>query len=292
MSTTTVLHEPELCSPDAISTPLQPSEEHCLLSLPAEIRLAILEYVYGIDDQTIGFKGAAGSSKGIRIDPDYSNHAKLQPLYVCRQMHQDGSLLAMRRTSFVVNNLYVNIPERLGLLHAKQIEAIRSVTFVADDRHFRELRFWGDSPFGIDNLTLDTLTIVLHRSSHWHYLFDFTESLVSLLRQLRGVRRLVFVKNDAKVKGSFKTWYNRLIGLMLKVDHRQRYMVEPAELEKTWWTWSFDELAQSFCLEACASKLMVDEEAYMQQIQPLMEELRISVENEEWNPDPRVRNGA
>lgn len=291
MSTTISLQQ-VLRAPDAVSTPFRPSEERCLLSLPAEIRLAILEYVYGIDTKDIGFKDTAGSAGGILIDPDYSTQAKLRPLYVCKQMHQDGNLLAMRRTSFVVNNLYVNISERLSTLHPKQIEAIRSITFVADDRHFRKLRFWNDSPFGIQNLNLDTLTIVLHRSSHWHYLFDFTGSLVTLLRQLRGVRRLVFVKNDARVKGSFKTWYNRLIGLMMKIDHRQRYMTEPAELEKTWWTWSFDEVAQSFCLEACESKPLVDEETYMQQIQPLMEELRVSVENEEWNPDPRVRNGA
>lgn len=209
-------------------------------------------------------------------------------------MHQDGSLLAMRRTSFVVNNLFVNIPERLKNLHTKQVEAIRSITFVADDRHFRKMqtRFWRDCPFGLSNLNLDTLAIVLHRSSHWHYLFDFTAGIVELLRHLHGVRRLVFVKNDARVKGSFKTWYNRLIGLMMKTDHRQRHMVEPVDVEKTWWTWSFDESAQSFCLEACPSKPLVDEETYMQQMTPLMEELRVSVENEEWNPDPRVRNGT
>ena len=292
MTSTIVLHKHVLNAPDMISTPIRPAEEHCLLSLPAEIRLVILEYVYGIDPKSVGFRNNAGSPGRILIDPDYSTHAKLRPLYVCRQMHQDGNLLAMRRTSFVINNLYTSIPERLSALHLKQIGAIRSITFVADDRHLHKLRFWNDTPFGIQNLNLDTLTIVLHRSSHWHYLFDFTGSLVTLLRQLRGVRRLIFVKNDARVKGSFKTWYNRLIGLIMKVDHRQRYMTEPAELEKTWWTWSFDEVAQSFCLEACASKPLVDEESYMLEIQPLMEELRISVENEEYNPDPRVRNGA
>jgi hypothetical protein len=37
---------------------------------------------------------------------------------------------------------------------------------------------------------------------------------------------------------------------------------------------------------------MVDEETYMQQIKPLVDQLMISIESEEWNPDPRTRNGT
>lgn len=160
---------------------------------------------------------------------------------------------------------------------------------VADNRHFKKLLGWGEHPFGMSSLQLNTLTIVLHRSSRWHYLFDFTADIVKLLRQLEGVKRFVIVRNAALVKGSLKTWYNRLVALILKIDHQERYDKKPANPEKTWWSWSFDEVAQSIILEARPSKPTIDEESYMQQVLPLMEDLKSSIESEEWNPDPRSR---
>jgi hypothetical protein len=207
-------------------------------------------------------------------------------------MYQEGSLLALSKTHFVVSNLFFKVSERLAVLHVKQIEAIRSIAFVADARHFRKLIDWNGSPFGMQCLQLETLTIILHRSSFWHYLFDFTADIVKLLRSLKGIRRFVFVRNAARVKGSFKTWYNRLVGLIMKIDHQERYMKTVPCLETTWWSWSYDEVAQSFTLEAQPAKALVDEESYLQGMMPLMEELRISVENEEWNPDPRAHNGT
>lgn len=150
------------------------------------------------------------------------------------------------------------------------------------------MRSWDDNAFG---LRLDKLTIVLHQTSH-HYLFDFTADTAKLLRRLQGVRSLVFVRNQAYVKGAFKTWCNRLIGIILKMDHYERYDVQPPNLEQTWWVWEFDEQAETFSLDARPSKEVVDEESYMQQIKPLVEQLMISIESEEWNPDPRVRNGT
>lgn len=280
-----------LMAPDTLTTPLRPTEDRALLALPAEIRIAILEYVFDDNKDDDGFTEC--SSTGTKtLNQDYSAGAKMMPLFTCRQMHVDATLVAMRRTSFVVTNLFFNIPERLALLGPKQIGAIRSITFVADDRHFRKLLSWGICPFGVPDLQLDTLTIVLHRSSHYHYLFDFTSDIVKLMRQLGGVRRLVFVRNNALVKGSLKAWFNRLVGLIMKVDHHERYDVNPPNPEKVWWTWdAYDDTAQSFCLQACPPKPLVNEESYMHQIKPIMEALKDSVENEEWNPDPRSRNG-
>lgn len=192
----------------------------------------------------------------------------------------------------MVSNLFFKVPDRLASLHAKQVAAIRSIAFVADARHFRSIVDWNGSPFGLPCLQLQTLTIILHRSSFWHYLFDFTAGIVKLLRDLKGTQRLVFVRNAARVKGSFKTWYNRLVGLIMKTDHQERYMKAVPCPETTWWTWSYDEVAQSFCLEAQPAKPLVDEETYFRQMLPLMEDLRISVENEEFNPDPRAHNGT
>ncbi|KAF2768370.1 hypothetical protein EJ03DRAFT_122009 [Teratosphaeria nubilosa] len=272
---------------------LQSNEEVNFLALPAEIRIQILEHVFNDNILNDGFKDR-NINGGIILDDNYTIRQYFQPLMTCKQIYHDGILLATNRTHFVTNSLFIanNIPERLSILHPKQIQAIRSFTFVADARHFRRLQDWGNSPFGVSQLRLDTLTIVLHRSSFWHYLFDFTSSLVHLLRGLQNVRRLVFVHNQARVKGSFKTWYNRLVGLILKTDHYNRYMNIPACLENVWWEWSFDDVAQSFCLEAKSARPWVGEQEYMLQIQPLMMALKESIETEEWNPDPRAHNGA
>ncbi|KAI6912100.1 hypothetical protein D0869_06313 [Hortaea werneckii] len=275
-----------------IVCPIEPLERR-YIDLPAEIRMAILEYVFAGNRQTDGFKNH-NAPGGLMFDENYAIAESLQPLMTCRQMYHDACLLAFHNTAFVTNSLFIanKIPERLAVLHPKQIAAIRSITFVADARHFRKLIDWGDCPFGMRQLQLDTLTLVLHKSSFWHYLFDFTSDVVQLLRNLQGVRRLVFVRNDARVKGSFHTWYNRLVGLIMKVDHHERYNKSPCNPERVWWQWKFDPIAQSICLEALPSKTLVAEEAYMQQMKPLLEELQASVENEEWNPDPRVRNGT
>jgi len=265
-----------------------PSEPTGFLALPVEIRISILEHVFEDELENTSFSYHE-DSKGVLLRDDYSAAGRSAPLLVCRQIYNDGSLAALRRTDFVVTNMFFNIPERLSVFQPKQLEAIRSIAFVADDRHFRKLSSWGTCPFGMPELRLDTLTIALQRSSHWHYLFDYTPAIVKLLRQLEGVKRFVFVRNNARVKGSFRTWCNRLVGLMLKVDHQERYMVEPPNPEKVWWTWNFDAGAQVFSLEACPSKMMVDEETYMQQVLPLMQALTTSIEAEEWNPDPRSR---
>lgn len=269
-----------------------------ILHLPAEIRVNILEYVFSSSSSS--FSSSAGlktSSTGeILLDEHYRASQHLQPLLVCRQFYREASLFAFSHTPFLISNLFTSIPQRLQqhqhqqqqtpLLHPQQTASIRSLAFVADKRHFRNLIDWHDGhPWGIPSLSLETLTIILHRSSAWHYMFDFTSSLVSLLRRLRGVRRIIFVQNAALVKGSFRTWYNRLVGLMLKIDHRERYERFPARGEVTWWVWGFDEVGRTFTLEARPAKEMgVEEERYMVQMLPLVEELRRDVEREEWNP--------
>ncbi|KAK3722971.1 hypothetical protein LTR37_002117 [Vermiconidia calcicola] len=240
-----------------------------LLALPAEVRIAILEYVF---DDNLRKSGLS-----------------LQALLACRQMYQDGSIVAFSKTSFIMSSLFGNIPERLLVLHTKQVEAIRNISFVADARQFRGLINWSRYPFSMPNVRLDKLTIILHPSSSWHYLFDFTSGVVELLRDLHNVRRIFIIRNNARVKGSFKTWYNRLVGMIMKVDHHERYEKSPRNPEKMWWWWSYDEVAQSLCLEARPPKPMMDEESYMLMMQPLLEEWKVSVENEEWNPDPRSR---
>ncbi|KAK4502379.1 hypothetical protein PRZ48_005804 [Zasmidium cellare] len=260
-----------------------------LLSLPAELRTQILSHVF---DENLNHNGLISYDcpGGLYLDDEYTVSTHLQPLLVCRQLYADGHHLAFAKTYFVMTNLFFSVPERSSrFLRKKTIESIRHLTFVADARHFRALEEWGMYPFGMPNLQLETLTIVLYRSTFYHYVFDFTASVVQLLRNLRNVKRIEFVRNAALVKGSLKTWYNRLVGLIMKVDHHERYEVSPPRVEGTWWVWGFDEVEQRFWLEAREAKALVDEETYLQGILPLMEELRVSVEGEEWNPDPRSR---
>lgn len=264
------------------------SQVTSILSLPSEILENVLTFAFSED----GVSGIKCDGSGTMIsDQDYKGSSSMAPLLACKQLYLDGNLPAFRRTHFSVTNLYINVPDRLSQLTSRQVQAIRSIALTVDKRHFRALESWGEYAFGRRELDLDELTIVLHQTSQ-HYLFDFTADVVKLLRNLQGVRRLTFVRNRAHVKGAFKTWCNRLIGLLLKIDHHERYIVQPPNPEQTWWTWGFNDTAQVFSLEACASKPMLDEESYMQQIKPLVESLMLSIESEEWNPDPRTRNGT
>lgn len=261
-----------------------------LLTLPSELRSYILDYVFDDNFSRKGLQKRTGSPS-ILVDHTYSAAALLAPLLTCRQLYLDGHIPAFKRTHFLVTNLYIDIPERLSRLSNKQLNALRSIALVADSRHFRGMRAWGSHAFNHAALHLDSLTIVLHQTTH-HYLFDFTADIAKLLRRLQGVRRVSFVRNGAYVKGAFKTWCNRLIGIIMKIDHYERYDVKPPNLEQTWWVWKFDDEAETFCLDARPSKDVVDEETYMQQIKPLVDQLMVSIESEEWNPDPRTRNGT
>ncbi|PPJ53986.1 hypothetical protein CBER1_02945 [Cercospora berteroae] len=257
-------------------------------TLPAEIRTTILEYVFSntSNNSTSLIKTSSGN---ICMHETYKPSLKLSPLLVCRTWYQDASLLAFNHTPFLISNPFHDIPRTISTtLHTKQISSIRSLAFVADKRHFRKLSEWNNHPFGIPSLNLSTLTIILQRSSSWHYMFDYTSDIVHLLRVLQNVKRLVFVKNNAMVKGSFRSWFNRLVGLILKIDHAERYDRIPPNLEKTWWRWEFDGVGERFWLEAGEPKEVVDEETYMRGILPLMEGLRDSVELEEVNPDVRA----
>ncbi|WPH03198.1 Hypothetical protein R9X50_00607400 [Acrodontium crateriforme] len=261
-----------------------------ILALPTELLAAILEFVF---DDNLPLTGLTSSATGSLIDTTYIASHHLQPLLVCSIFHRIAHISAFRKTTFTCTNLYTQIPDRLTqVLKPEQVSAIRHLSFVSDQRHFRRFLDWGNAPFGVDGLRLKKLTIVLQRSSFWHYLFDFTADLVRLLRRLKGVDELIFVQNAALVKGSFKAWYNRLVGLILKIDHAERYDRISPNLDYTWWNWHFDEQGQSFSLKACPSKSFIDEESYLSTVLPLLEALRESVDNEAWNPDPRTRNGA
>jgi hypothetical protein len=270
-----------------------------ILALPAEIRLAIFEYILILPHRNAGFVTPSKISvcprqnlRHLVLDDDYSSAAQLEILLTCRQFYADFTRLAFSQTAFVVTETYTPIQARTQILRPCQVDSIRHLSFVAGARQFRDMIKWRRYPFDMQNLNLETLDVVFHSSGHWHYPADFTADIVLLLRRLQNVHCLRFIRNNANIKGFFKTWYNRLIGLVLKEDHKQRYdVVDAPNVESTWWTWSFCEEEQSFEMRAEETRVIMEEDEYMLMAKPLMEEWMRSVESEETDPDPRARNG-
>ena len=260
------------------------------LDLPAEIRVSVLEHVFEANLNGDGFANRNGPG-GIILDDDYTATLNMAPLLTCRQFYCDASCVAIARTPFVIRDTFTDVARQLKALHPKQVESIRSITFLAGLKQLQSMHYWGSRPFGIPSLRLDTLSIVFPRSSYWHYPSDHTYEIVKLLRNLEGVQRIFFVRNGANIKGHFKTWYNRLIGIIMKEDHHKRYNCKPPNLEKVWWSWSYDDSGESFCLEAKPAKPAMEEQEYIEMMKPLVHELMERTENEEWDPDPRARNG-
>lgn len=224
---------------------------------------------------------------------NYKPSTYLAPLLTCRQFYADAHLMALSRTLFVIKNPYIclDIGNHLSArLRIDQIASLRYMAFVADARHFRKLCHWKNYAFGLESLRLTELSIILHRSSYWHYLFDFNVALVALLRNLQGVQRLTFVRNNAMVKGTLHTWYNRLVKLILKSDHKERFIASPPCPETTWWSWehySEAETVSLFCKPGKRRDLTVEE--YTILVAPLYESMKLSMEYEVEDPDPMSR---
>ena len=239
-----------------------------LFKLPAEIRNHILECVFNDVFGTNGLAKHRDSNESI-LDENYSARNRLEVLLTCRQLYEDGIWLALNQTNFLVSNTFTPVPSRLSALEAKYIPALRQITFVVDARQFRYLVEWQQWPFNMHDLQLDRLTLALHTCSSWHYLFDFTNGLVRLLRRLQGVREIVVLRNNAWVKGGFHPWYNRLVRAIMDRDHYERYEVLRPNLEDVWWEWNFDSVAQSISLQARPSKPVMEYATYCELVRTL-----------------------
>ncbi|KAF2734817.1 hypothetical protein EJ04DRAFT_436375 [Polyplosphaeria fusca] len=272
----------------------EPSHSRTLLTLPAELRLHIFSYLLQSHKHTARAlhlqSGATPSRASLCLDADYLASHHLRLLLVCRRFRDDLSALAFRHTQFLVTDIYGKIATKLNVLQPWQLENVRDIAFVAGAQQFKEMVHWRRHPFNLPDLRLESLTVVLHRSSHWHYLSNYTTDMVGLLRRLEKLQVLKFVQNAANVKGFFKTWCNRLIGLILKVDHFQRYDAPGApNMENSWWDWAFDDAEQSFTLTRSDPKPVLAEEEYMGFVKPAIDKLMESMEAEEEDPDPRAR---
>ncbi|KAF2015294.1 hypothetical protein BU24DRAFT_491558 [Aaosphaeria arxii CBS 175.79] len=269
------------------------------LRLPPEIRLAIMEHVFEPPPRNTGFITPHSISACPRsnlshliLDTTYFPSTSLALLLTCHQFSHDFTRLAFTHTPFTLTNPFTPLaPQITKTLHPHQIASIRHLRLVAGAHQFRDMCTWRQHAFNLPTLHLATLDIVFHSSGYWHYPADFTADVVQLLRRLEGVDALRFVRNGALVKGGFKTWCNRVVALVLKEDHWNRYDAPGAPvLEATWWTWTFWDREQVFELVAMEGERgAMPEEVYMKEVGPLVEALMRSVESEEREPDPRPR---
>jgi hypothetical protein len=262
------------------------------LRLPVEIRLEIFSYILTSDpnDGFALYNTPNHPLTGLCIDDSYSSPSQLEILLTCRQFRQDLTCLAFNRTSFVIKDGFTPIPTQMGILKPWHISNLRHIAFVGGNRQLREMVHWVRYPFNMPDLRLEKLDFVFHRSGHWHYPHDQTAFLAHLLRRLENVQTLRFVRNGAHIKGFFKTWYNRLVGLILKEDHRFRYDWAGGP-PVHWWDWVYDAEKQMFELSAKEPRPVVEEQVYMEGVKPWIEELMREMEMEEDDPDPRSRIG-
>jgi len=251
-----------------------------LLALPAELRLQCLGYAL-TQPPSAGFMRIS-NHHGLVLDPNYSSSSRLTILLTCRQFHDDFTSLAFRSTMFILDDNCVSFDVLLRRLQSHQIASLRKIAFVTSPERIRELVHWTNYPFDMEKLRLHELTVVLYRSEDWHYPSQYTRDLVALLRRLQNVQVLRFVRNSAPVSGSFRTWYNRLIGLMLKEDHYQRYDAPGAPIvETTWWGWSYDYSDNTFELVAQPPKPVLPEAEYIEFVAPMVRRLMSDMEIEE-----------
>ncbi|KAI4853171.1 hypothetical protein E4T44_01005 [Aureobasidium sp. EXF-8845] len=233
-------------------------EKASFLTLPAEIRTQIWSLVF---DPEQSYKDVfscprCNDQASSALQEDYWASMYLQPLLTCRQFYQDAHLLAFSRTTFVIRNPYtvLDIAGRINsTLRPEQISSLRSIAIISEARHFRQMHHWKNHAFGIPALQLDNMTIILHRSSYWHYLF---------------------------------------VGAMLRLDRVERFGRKECRAEKTWWSWSFNGTKEIATLVRVPSKdAGMDIESYDETMAPLMNQLKQSMLLEEYDPDPMSRLG-
>jgi len=290
MEASTARHDSLFDSGDLFPKPDLP-QTVTFFSLPAELRTCIYDLVFQpAETYAEAFNNQHDQSSPSELWDDYRASSNLALLLTCRTIYEDAHLLAFSRILFVVKNPYttLNIADRLvERLRAEQVRSIRHVAFVADARHFRKLHHWRGRPFGIQELRLQELTVVLHRSNYWHYLFDFNVALVALLRDFQTVNHLTFVGNNALVKGTLHTWFNRLVLLILKTDLTERSV---GREEKSWWIWrhEVDRHTVRFS-RAPPKKSELGPKEYEEYLDPVWKALWLSMETEVEDEDPMSR---
>lgn len=242
-------------------------------SLPAELRLDIAAYVLEQSSSTgfvklrsdPDFERRLGMNRrtcGLFLSPHYSAASNLSLLLVCRQFRNDFTRLAFQMTLF---SLRVNSERKIA---AQPHTLLRNVRKLAIRCHSNLLASWHEYAFNTERLHLDELHVVILAG-----VSPNRPEIVTLLRRLKYVKCIRFlIPEDPYYMVTLG--YNSLIGALLKEDHYQRYDAPNApNLESTWWTWRFGPLLQHFTMVAQEPKPVMDEEAYMLLVKPLVDDI-------------------
>ncbi|KAF1968479.1 hypothetical protein BU23DRAFT_480335 [Bimuria novae-zelandiae CBS 107.79] len=249
------------------------------LSLPTELRLHILDYVYdqgphaGFTLSVVPIKENRGSHRtftGLILDCKYSPAAILNVRLACRCLRDESTRMAFQRTAFVVRGHYELSATRLRSLQHSQLLNLRNLILVLEPYRLGLITSWR-YPFNTANLRLDALTITFTPTSSHDpstpddFAVHNTVEIVGLLRRLENVKCLSFVQNATFPQKSFQTWYHKLVGLLLKEDHYQRYDAPGApHIEATWWDWNYNSDEKLFEFVARPAKPIFPEPEYME----------------------------
>ncbi|KAK7181614.1 hypothetical protein DPSP01_011383 [Paraphaeosphaeria sporulosa] len=267
----------------------------CLLSLPIELRLQILECVIdGSPNAGLKYPKVCATVRpesnrnfqGLILDLGYSAAATLNVLLVCRQLRNEFTKAAFQRTVFVIRDPYYVNAKYFRNLQRVQLDSLRRVMIVFQAYRLSQLSSWR-RPFNLEGLHLDNLTIALQSATQHtvggvlseDYLANSTRDVVGLLRRLGHVNSFKIVQNAAFTTQRFQAWWYQIIGLILKEDHYQRYDAPDApQIETTWWDWHFDSAEKSFEFIARPAKPVVPEPDYMEMVAPLVASLMSAME--------------
>jgi hypothetical protein len=225
-------------------------------ALPAELRLLIADYVF---EQPLDTAFETKPDGKLQLADMYSSASHLRPLLACRQFYKEFQTAAYSKTTFVLKGLgphdcIARLPQGL-LRHVRKLVLC----------HSAHVTLWRRYPFNAECLHLETLVLVSSPIFPHH-------DLVSLLHRLDHVQTLIVVADKDTVNFGLK--FQRMVGLLLKNDHYQRYDAPGApNMEHNWWEWSFNAARLSFMLQALPPKPALAEEDYMKLIKPHVDAL-------------------
>lgn len=240
-------------------------------SLPAELRLQIAAFVLeqppnaGLiyeedvrDDNTgiVDMFSDVVKVSGFHLDPRYSAADNLSILRVCRQFRNDFFDLAYQKTRFL---LVENATELILRQPEGHLRNVRKLAIRCDSS---TLAAWDHWPFNDERVHLDELCIALLPDERKYPV------LVRVLRNLRDVESIRIMHHPLSTSVN-RVDCNRLIGLILKEDHYQRYDAPNApNLESTWWDWSCKGSTGDFIFVAQEPKPIMEEAEYMKFVKP------------------------